>query len=260
LWGLAVAALRGEGHFVSTQIVDEAVVLSTIDYGEADRIVTLFTKGRGRLSAFAAGARKSKRRFAGAFEAGTHLKARLVERRGETYRLDGADIVQSFHRLRDDLPRIARLLYCLELIRELTRDHEPHAQLFDGLREYLQKLDAKEAGPTSLLLFELDALAQAGFMPRFAPCSLCGQATGARPRFDHEHGGVVCFSCSPRVPRGFPVSPQVVDALARLQAGERTPLPADTRARARELLNVFIAHHLGRKLQSVDFMEQVGTD
>lgn len=245
---------------MSTPIVDEALVLSTIDYGEADRIVTLFTRARGRLSAFAAGARKSKKRFAGALEAGTHLKARLTERRGETLRLDGVDIVQSFHHLRDDLPRIARLLYCLELIRELTRDHEPHAALFDGLRDYLQRLDAKEAGPTSLLLFELDALAQAGFMPSFAPCALCGEATGERPRFDPEHGGVVCFACSPRVPKGLPVSVEVVEALARLQAGERTPMPADVRARARQLLNVFIAHHLGRKLKSVDFMEQVGAD
>lgn len=245
---------------MTLRIVDEALVLSTVDYGEADRIVTLFTRDRGRVSAFAAGARKSKKRFAGALEAGTHLKAQLVERRGDTFRLDGADIVQSFHRLRDDLPRIARLLYCLELVRELTRDHEPHVGLFDQLRDYLTKLDSKEAGPTSLLLFELDALAKAGFMPSFSPCALCGQLTGERPRFDAEQGGVVCFACSPRVPRGFPVSPEVVNALARLQAGERTPMPPETRAKARQLLNVFIAHHLGRKLKSVDFMEQVGAD
>jgi DNA repair protein RecO (recombination protein O) len=242
------------------RLVDEALVLSTVDYGEADRVVTLFTRERGRLSAFAAGARKSKRRFAGALEAGTHLKAHLVERRGDTFRLDGVDVVQSFHHLRDDLARIARLMYCLELIRELTRDHEPHVTLFDALKDYLRLLDAKQAGPTSLLLFELDALAQAGFMPNFSPCALCGQPTGERPRFDPEHGGVVCLSCAGRVPNGLPVSPQVVDALARLQAGAREPMAADLRARARELLNVFIAHHLGRKLKSVDFMEQVGAD
>lgn len=242
------------------RVVDEALVLSSVDYGEADRIVTLFTRERGRVSAFAAGARKSKRRFAGALEAGTHLKAQLVERRGDTFRLDGVDVVQSFHHLRDDLPRIARLLYCLELIRELTRDYEPHVTLFDALKDYLQRLDAKQAGPTSLLLFELDALAQAGFMPNFSPCALCGQPTGPRPRFDPEHGGVVCFGCASRVPNGFPVSPDVIEALARLQAGERTPMAADLRARARELLNVFIAHHLGRKLKSVEFMEQVGAD
>lgn len=242
------------------RFVDQALVLSAVDFGEADRIVTLFTRGHGRLSAFAAGARKSKRRFAGALEAGTHLNAQLVSTRGDTCRLDGVDVIKSFHKLREDLPRIARALYCLELCRELTRDHQPHEALFDALAHYLGLLDEARAGPTSVIKFELDALQYTGFMPHFAPCALCGGVTGDRPRFDPEHGGVVCFSCSARVPRGIPVRPEVVDALARLQAGERKPLPAELRARSRELLNLFIAHHLGRKLKSVDFMEQVGTD
>lgn len=242
------------------RFTDEALVLSSVDYGEADRLVTLLTRAHGRLTAFAAGARKSKRRFAGALEAGTWLKAQLVERRGDTLRLDGVDVLRSFHKLRDELPRIARALYCLELCRELTRDHEPHEALFEALKDYLGLLDDRQAGPTSLLKFELDALQHTGFMPRFSPCALCGGAVGDRPRFDPEHGGVVCDGCAPRVPRGVAVPAGVVDALARLQAGERTPLPPDVRARARALLNVFIAHHLGRKLKSVDFMEQVGTD
>jgi DNA repair protein RecO (recombination protein O) len=242
------------------RFTDDALVLSTVDFGEADRIVTFFTRGHGRLSAFAAGARKSKKRFAGALEAGTHLKAQLVTTRGDTHRLDGVDVIRSFHHLRDDLARIARSLYCLELCRELTRDHQPNEALFDALVHYLGLLDDKKAGPTSLIKFELDALQYTGFMPHFSPCALCGQPTGERPRFDPEHGGVVCLSCAPRVPRGIPVRPEVVDALMRLQAGERTPLPPELRARSRELLNAFIAHHLGRQLKSAEFMEQVGTD
>jgi DNA repair protein RecO (recombination protein O) len=62
------------------------------------------------------------------------------------------------------------------------------------------------------------------------------------------------------VPRGISVRSEVVDALARLQAGERTPLPPELRARSRELLNQFIAHHLGRQLKSAEFMAQMGTD
>lgn len=220
----------------------------------------MFTREHGRLSAFAAGARKSKRRFAGALEAGTHLTARLVSTRGDTHRLDGVDVIKSFHRLRDDLARIARAMYCLELCRELTRDHQPHEALFDALVHYLGLLEEGRAGPTSLIKFELDALQYTGFMPRFAPCALCGEPTGDRPRFDPEHGGVVCASCAPRVPRGIAVHPEVVDALARLQAGERTPLPPELRARSRALLNSFIAHHLGRTLKSVEFMAQMGTD
>jgi DNA repair protein RecO (recombination protein O) len=242
------------------RFVEESIVLSSVDYGDADRIVTLFTMGRGRLSAFAAGARKSKRRFPGALEPATHLKARLVERHGNTYRLDAADVVTSFHGLRDDLPRIARSLYALELCRELTRDHEPHPQLFQSLLSYLGLLEAGKAGPTSLVKFELDALALAGFRPQFAPCLRCGHVTGDFPRFDPDVGGALCESCALHVPHAVPAHAEVIDALARLQDGERHPFDATIRERARGLLNLFIEHHLGRRLKSVDFLQQVGVD
>jgi DNA repair protein RecO (recombination protein O) len=242
------------------RFVEESIVLSSVDYGDADRIVTLFTLGRGRLSAFAAGARKSRRRFPGALEPSTHLKARLVERRGDTYRLDAADVVTTFHHVRGDLGRIARSLYALELCRELTRDHEPHPQLFQSLLEYLAQLDARRAGPTSLIAFELDTLARAGFRPQFSPCVRCGGAVFERARFDPDVGGALCERCAPEFPYAVPADGQVVEALARLQDGERVPFEAGIRAQARELLNLFIEHHLGRRLKSVDFLTQVGID
>src|SRR5687768_15720753 len=109
---------------------DEALVLSVLDYGDADRIVTLFGERQGKLSAFAAGARKSKRRFAGALEPCTLLRVQLVERHGTTVRLDSAEILKTHHALRSDLGRLSRALYVAELCRELLRDREPHPQLF----------------------------------------------------------------------------------------------------------------------------------
>jgi DNA repair protein RecO (recombination protein O) len=239
---------------------EQALVLGTVDYGDADRLVTLFTHGRGKLTAFAGGARKSKRRFAGALQSFTLIRAQLVERRGDTFRLDQADIQGVFHRIRQELPLIARALYCLELCRELVRDREPHPQLFALLLEYLEKLDQKEAGPSSLIAFELAALAQAGLMPRFDRCTLCGAHPGESPRFDPEHGGAVCDRCGSRAHYAIPVAPQLVRSIRALQLGERTPLPAAIRQKARELLNLFISHHLGRQLRSVEFMAQVGLD
>src|SRR6478735_6565548 len=119
------------------RFVDRAVVLSTVDYGEADRLVTLLTREHGKLSAFAAGARKSKRRFAGALEPGTLVKAQLVSRHGTTFRLDSVDVERGFYGVRGDLPRIARALYAIELCRELVRDEQPHTELFELLLEYL---------------------------------------------------------------------------------------------------------------------------
>jgi DNA repair protein RecO (recombination protein O) len=242
------------------RISAEAVVLSSVDYGDADKLVTFFTRELGRLTAFAAGARKSKRRFAGALDPGTRLRAQLVERRGDTLRLDNVDVLASYHHVREELPLIARALYALELIRELTRDRQPHHALFDALATYLQSLDEKRAGPTSLLAFELEALDEAGLRPSFSPCALCEGPVSAQPRFAPDHGGVVCGSCAFQASGALPVWPQVVQALHQLQGGARVPLPADIRLQARRLLNVFIDHHVGKRLKSVDFMEQVGTD
>jgi DNA repair protein RecO (recombination protein O) len=239
---------------------ETAVVLSTLDYADADRLVTLFTRSHGKLTAFAMGARKSKRRFAGALQPFTLLRAQLVERRGDTFRLDAADVQETFHRIQEDLPRIARALYCLELCRELVRDREPHPALFELLVEYLHLLDQRSAGPTSVIAFELGALAQAGLMPRFDQCALCGRPPGSEPRFDPDHGGAVCAGCCHRARGAIPVSAQLVRSMRAIQAGECLPLPAAERQKARELLNAFIAHHLGRQLRSVAFMTQVGLD
>jgi DNA repair protein RecO (recombination protein O) len=238
---------------------DEALVLGTLDYGEADRLVTLLTRERGKLTAFAAGARKSRRRFAGALEPGTVLRARMVERHGSTVRLDAVEVVHAFPRIRDELPRIARALYALELCRELLREQEPAPELLSLAVDWLRRLDAGEAGPTSVLAFELQALALAGLMPRFDACALCGGPPGDAPRFDVEHGGAVCSGCAARS-RGPRVEPAVLQGLAAIQGGARQPLPPALRAEARTLLARFIEAQLGRRLKSVDFLRSVGVD
>lgn len=242
------------------RFVEQALVLGTLDYGEADRIVTLFTRGRGKLTAFAAGARKSKRRFAGALQPFTLVKAQLVERAGTTFRLDGVDVERTFYGIRDELSLIARALYCTELCRELVRDAEPHPELLALAVDYLGLLEQRRAGPTSLIAFELSALALAGLMPRFDVCSLCAQDWAPRPRFDPEHGGAVCESCALRSRVGVPVEESTLSSLRALQEGVRQPLPPEVRQKARDLLNLFIEHQLGRRLKSVEFMRQVGLD
>ena len=238
---------------------DEALVLGTLDYGDADRLVTLLTRGRGKLTAFAAGARKSRRRFAGALEPGTVLRARLVERHGSTVRLDAVEVVNAFPRIRDELPRIARALYALELCRELLRDDEPAPELLTLAVDWLGRLDAGEAGPTSVLAFELQALALAGLMPRFDSCAICGGPPGEAPRFDVDHGGAVCTGCGARSSAPG-IDPALLEGLAAIQGGARQPLPPAFRAEARRLLARFIEAQLGRRLKSVDFLRSVGVD
>ncbi len=236
-----------------------AVVLSTLDYGEADRIVTLLTEERGRVSAFAAGARKSRRRFAGALEPCTLLWAQLVQGRGETWRLDGVEVIDAFGELRSDLGRIARGAYAAELARELCRDLQPHPELFALLCRYFAALARQGAGPVSMMRFELLALAIAGLMPRLDRCSRCGAPPDPKSLFEPEHGGLLCPDCAQGA--GQPISPEAAQLLAELQREpQRGEPPKHVRAEARALLTRFVSHHLGRRLKSLDFMRDVGVE
>jgi len=100
----------------------------------------------------------------------------------------------------------------------------------------------------------------AGFMPRFDTCTICGKHAAEMARFDSRarRRGLRRVRSKVQSRRGR--APETLAALARVQAGKREPMAPDHRARARELLNLFIEHQIGRKLKSVDFMRQVGLD
>ena len=239
-----------------------AVVLSSVDYGDSDKVVTLLTDERGRLAAFARGARKSRRRFAGVLEPFSLLEAQLCETRGDTFRLDAVELLDGFGELRVDLGRIARGAYASELCRELCREREPHPELFALLCRFLQALARGGADALGLMRFELAALAHAGLMPQLDRCARCGVPALEQALFDPEHGGVVCPACAPGL-LGTRISAEAARALATLQRAstdEPFEVPARVRAEARAALSGFVAHHLGRRLKSYEFMRQMGVE
>ncbi|HSD18614.1 MAG TPA: DNA repair protein RecO [Anaeromyxobacter sp.] len=243
-----------------------ALVLRAVDYGESDRVVTLLTRERGKVSAFARGARASRRRFGGALEPFTLVAAEARERGGsDMLGLDSVSVLRAHGAIRGDLARIACAGYAVELARELVRDHEPHAELLALLVDYLGALDAGPARPAALRAFELGALRAAGLMPRLDACASCGKPLEAegRVRFDPGQGGTLCARCAPAAAPGAPwVSASAAGVLARLQAeglaGADAPMSPAIGREARDALSAFIEHHLGRRLAARRFLEEVG--
>lgn len=243
-----------------------AIVLRTVDTGESDRVVTLLSRERGKVAAFARGARASKRRFGGALEPFTLLAAEVRERPGaELLGLDSVSVLAPFAGIRGDLARIACAAYAAELARELVRDHEPHDELFELLAGYLAVLDAAPARPAGLRAFELGALRAAGLAPRLDGCARCGRPLdpGRPVRLDPAHGGVLCAGC---VSLASPAAPSLaagsVAALVHLAgcglaraAGE--PLPPPAGREVRDALAAFIEHQLGHRLAARKFLDEV---
>jgi DNA repair protein RecO (recombination protein O) len=252
---------------VPEQLKLHAVVLRAVDYGESDRIVTLLTRERGKISAFARGARASRRRFGGALEPFTAVAAEARERAGsDLLGLDSVSVLRAHGGIRDDLARIACAGYAAELVRELVRDAEPHEDLFDLLVAYLGALDAAPARPAALRAFELGALRAAGLSPRLDACAACGAplAQGVRARFDPAQGGALCTACAGGAgPGAVTLSADALAALARLAAGglaaaESATLAPAAGREARDALTRFIEHHLGRRLPARRFLDEIG--
>jgi len=241
-----------------------AVVLQTTDYGESDRVVSLLSLERGKLSAFARGARASRKRFGGALEPFTLLALDLRERPGaELWALEAASVERAFGAIRGDLARIACAGYACDLARSLVRDQEPHPDLFALLVELLSRLDGGPAEPSWLRAFELLALRAAGLQPRLDGCARCGgqlPAAPARLAFSPE-GGFLCDDCAAGAPGALRCGADTAEALRRLADGGLAvagPLPGPVGTEARDLLTHFLEYQLGGRLKSRKFLDEVG--
>jgi DNA repair protein RecO (recombination protein O) len=146
----------------------------------------------------AKGARRSKRRFAGALEPFALLRVEIAAGRSGMGRLEAAVIERAFPKLLGDLARMTTAGSLFALVRELVPDAMPDPDVFDDVVQLLAALDERELPERALRLsFELAQLSRAGFSPRLEACGVCGK----RPEparatdFDPRRGFIVCQSC-----------------------------------------------------------------
>jgi DNA repair protein RecO (recombination protein O) len=202
-----------------TTLKTEAIVLRSIRYGEADRILHLYSKTRGRIGAIAKGARKPKSRFGGRLEPFFRLDLLLHEGRGDLMTVTGVTTLDGYPRLRSSGPALTAGARACDAVLRLLDSAEPNLPAYNLLSRYLQLLDEPDqAQSTSLeaaLSFRLKLALVAGFTPELASCASCGEAEHLAG-FSGAAGGVVCGSCEAD---SFPLSREahsfMVEALAK---------------------------------------------
>ena len=181
-----------------TTLKTEAVVLRSIRYGEADRILHLYSRSRGRIGAIAKGARRPKSRFGGRLEPFFRLDLLLHEGRGELLTVTGVSTVDGYPRLRASGPALDAGARACDAVLRLFDSTEPNPPAYNLLCRYLALLDDPGAErATSLetaLSFRLKLALAAGFAPELASCAHCGEAEHLSG-FSGAAGGVVCASC-----------------------------------------------------------------
>ncbi len=174
----------------------EAVVLRSIRYGEADRILHVYTPQRGRVSAIAKGVRRARSRFGGRLEPFFRLNLELHEGRGELLTVTGATTLNGHARLRGSAQALDAAARACDAVGRLFETAEPHPGVFNLLCRQLALLDEEPARANrgGALAFRLKLLLAAGLVPQLAACACCGEREHL-VGFSGAAGGVVCGAC-----------------------------------------------------------------
>jgi DNA repair protein RecO (recombination protein O) len=227
---------------------DDGVVLRTYKLGEADRIVVLFTRGRGKVRAVAKGVRRTRSKFGSRLEPGSVVQLQLYEGRNLDI-VTQAERIEHLAALRADLESYGRASIVLEAVDQITTDGEPSPALYKLLTGALRELD--QSGNVLVVpAFVAKLLALEGVQPLVDACVGCGRTEDLVTLQLHD-GGVSCRSCRRG---GQPITEEVRQALSHLLAGrvrhvlDTTPLAVGHELEM--LASRLIEQHIERRLQS----------
>src|SRR5437773_10149273 len=233
----------------------EAVVLRSFRFGEADRVLHLYTLERGRIGAVAKGIRKTKSRFGARLEPLSHVELMLHQGSGELQTVTGVELVRSHRETREQQYRLGVGLLGAETMLRLFTEQEANPRAFQALTRFLDLLDglapaAARPGLDPLALsFQLKLLWLSGYLPHLTSCADCG-ADGPLVGYSPRAGGAVCGNCAAD---SLPLSREGIAGIEGLLA---TPLAdADISKRAaREALRVITSsyeYHGGFRLRTL---------
>ncbi len=240
----------------------DAVVLRHADFGEADRLLVLYARGRGKLRAVAKGVRRIRSRKAGHLEPLTPVRLFLAEGRDLAI-VTQAEALETFPRLRRDLLRMTYALHVAELADKFTYENEDHPGLYRLLVETLRRLEVFPDADLAVRYYELRLLDLVGFRPELQHCVRCGEPLRPEPQFfAPREGGAVCPRCGAA---GSGLAAVSVDALRYLRHLQRSsfreaarahPAPAVHRE-MEALLHGYLVHVLERRLNAPVFLQHL---
>ena len=180
----------------------EAVVLRSFRYGEADRILHLYTPDRGRIGAIAKGVRKTKSRFGARLEPFSHVELMLHQGSGELHTITGVSLVDAHRPAREDSYRLSVGLVGAEAMLRLFVEEERNERAFEALTRFLAAVDAIPAGSRGraaldpvALAFQLKLLWLSGYVPHLESCVEC-EGTDGLVGYLARAGGAVCSPCA----------------------------------------------------------------
>jgi len=240
----------------------QGVVIGRRPLGEADRLVTFYTREFGRLTGVAKGARRPRSHFGSALELFTQGQLLFFEtERSQLVRVDHFDLLHPFLAVQEQLERLGQGAWVVECLGRLTAERDPHAALYGLLIRTLRALEEIPRPERAALAFMLRAVDLLGHRLRLDRCLECGGPPGTAPRLDFSAGGLLCEACAPAASDSLPLSGQAVGALRRLRTLRweellTTSLPRAVEAEVPSALEAQVVRLMGCPLRTSRFLAQ----
>jgi len=240
----------------------EAVVLRHSDWGEADRLLWLFTRQMGKVRAIARGARKPRSRKAGHLEPFTQVNLLLAQGR-EIWLVTQAETINAFAALRQDLNRWEYACYVVELLDRFTYEEGENRALYRLLVDTLSRLCLAADPQPVLRYYEVRLLDLVGFRPQLFQCAQCGREIQAEDQFfSAELGGVLCPDCGRGMQGARPVSMRALKYLRHFQRSgyaeaARARIAPDVMREMETLMEYYLTYLLERGLNTLAFIRRM---
>jgi DNA repair protein RecO (recombination protein O) len=228
----------------------DAVVLRSLRYGEADRIVHLYTPARGRVAAIAKGVRRTRSRFGGRLEPTCRVKLVLYEGRSELLTVTSVETVEPHARLRSDAQAIDAAARACDAVGRIFETDEAHPGVYNLLCNQLLLLDGDPGRAThaNALAFRLKLLVAAGLAPALGACASCGSGEHLIG-FAPAAGGVVCNACEAT---SFPLSEEAhsfMTSALSLPLADAPQAPERALRQAERAISETLEHHAQLRLR-----------
>ena len=241
----------------------EAVVLRHHDYGEADRLLTLYTRQLGKTRVLAKGARKIASRKAGHIEPFTQVKLQLARGR-DMLLVTQADTVDAYLPLREDLILTSQASYVLELLDRFTYvDETENPSTFRLLTDTLARLASNDDPWLVIRYYEMRLLDHLGFRPQLIHCVNCGREIKAEDQFfSFRAGGVICPRCGKGLPQLKPINVETLKYLRHFQRSNyrdaaRARPNSEVQKEAEDLMQGYFTYLLERELNTPGFLKKI---
>ncbi len=240
----------------------EAIVLSHTDWGEADRLLWVYSREMGKLRLIAKGLRKPRSRKAGHLEPFTRVSLQVARGR-DMWIVTQAESIDLYMNLREDLVRVGYASYVVELLDRFTYEEGENISLYNLLCDTLSRLDQEPEASLVVRYYEVRLLDLIGFRPLLFNCAVCGSEIKAEDQyFSASLGGVVCPACASKTQGLIPISLQALKYLRHFQrstyAEARRAHPGRSIDREMEqVMQHYLTYLLERSLNSPAFLRRV---